>query len=643
MSSGSGKLDTFQAAVELPKYMRGRFTEIQVKHRESLVDFLERVALEHAPRVFAANLNFEPFYAALLELDFQHRPWAALLVASALPERSNSSVFRKAENIRQAASAAFNNDDNSRGRGFSAYVAGKWEIQRGRLTQGAKHLWLSYDLLSDESPIEEMNILFLALGGFQQGDMAGAQDLARIALQKAKSRPEPALRPQGFARLLLAFFAIYQGEFALAEAELALSEKAYGTLTDPLDLAEKPLVRTARGALHAFRAELAQAESCFDEALELAQHNTLAERYTAITKAVRAELTADVEPERSLADSRWAKDFWPEEAGGTWKSWAMRAGGAATRGAGDLVLSRSILEEAVEGDPSPLEASRSRLELAKTLIAISKGPGPKSETSKAASDASTVLKEAVAVFSAAGARYWLTQTYLALAEAEPLAAAQWKDRARSDAYGDRAYARLFSLDANQQLQIRLHGEPSVAIGETQVRFATSHAELLVYVLALAGEQGLDRDTVIARLWPGGDTARGAGRLRTALWQARVALGQEDWRLQRHGERLLLVLDGAYVDDRKAMAQVERMIASAGTVFAKKNIVGDPKAVRELSERKLDDEVLLVESAIAVLEAPLLATWTDDDWLRQLNEERQELVSHARTRLRQVNKTLGRVG
>jgi hypothetical protein len=101
--------------------------------------------------------------------------------------------------------------------------------------------------------------------------------------------------------------------------------------------------------------------------------------------------------------------------------------------------------------------------------------------------------------------------------------------------------------ATEGLRVTLAGEGSVAIGGDSVRFATRHAELLLYLLVLAGDDGLPRDDLIMALWPHVDPADGRPRLRTALWQIRRSLGVHAWRLERERGVVRILLDGVIID------------------------------------------------------------------------------------------------
>ena len=104
------------------------------------------------------------------------------------------------------------------------------------------------------------------------------------------------------------------------------------------------------------------------------------------------------------------------------------------------------------------------------------------------------------------------------------------------------------------LSIAVLGRGAVTIDGSPVRFATRHAELFVYLLALAGPEGLPRDSVIAALWPDVEILSARPRLRTALWQVRRALGDHAWRVGRERGVVMLDLEGVALDlplDRSA--------------------------------------------------------------------------------------------
>lgn len=97
------------------------------------------------------------------------------------------------------------------------------------------------------------------------------------------------------------------------------------------------------------------------------------------------------------------------------------------------------------------------------------------------------------------------------------------------------------------LRICLLGDAGVWLGEDRLVFLTHRAELAVFCLALAGPAGLHREVLVERLWPGAPADKGRQRLRTLLWQVRVAFGEDAWRLSRHQQIVRLAIDGDVVD------------------------------------------------------------------------------------------------
>ncbi len=97
------------------------------------------------------------------------------------------------------------------------------------------------------------------------------------------------------------------------------------------------------------------------------------------------------------------------------------------------------------------------------------------------------------------------------------------------------------------LTIRLHGVPSAHLGDRPVRLATRHAQLALYLLAIAGSDGIPGEQLIDTLWHGVAPHRGASSMRTMLWQMRRGLEHEAWRVRRHRGSVLLDVDGAQLD------------------------------------------------------------------------------------------------
>ncbi len=88
-----------------------------------------------------------------------------------------------------------------------------------------------------------------------------------------------------------------------------------------------------------------------------------------------------------------------------------------------------------------------------------------------------------------------------------------------------------SVRLAEPLEVVLHGAP--------VQFATRHAECAVYLLALKGDEGMMAFDLGMSIWPGAPPHKRGPRIRTLLWQVRIALGEDSWRVQRRGPVVVL--------------------------------------------------------------------------------------------------------
>lgn len=199
------------------------------------------------------------------------------------------------------------------------------------------------------------------------------------------------------------------------------------------------------------------------------------------------------------------------------------------------------------------------------------------------------LQSSVEVISRAGLALEAVQSLIALSEADHEQARAHLRRAAElieEAGADPAFQRL--LDRRPTLELTMLGAQSMAVGGELVKPKTSHAEQLVFGLALAGGS-LDAGELCARLWPGKEAEDASGNLTTSTWEARVALGREAWRLDRVGDRLTLDLEGVRIDLDDTIAALE----SDGY---------DPALVDRL-------------------QLPVLPAWRHEDWVIEADERR----------------------
>jgi hypothetical protein len=103
------------------------------------------------------------------------------------------------------------------------------------------------------------------------------------------------------------------------------------------------------------------------------------------------------------------------------------------------------------------------------------------------------------------------------------------------------------LGAAPTLSIAVRGVPHVRLGDSDVRFATRHAQLALYLLTIAGPEGIPTEEMIDTLWHGVVPRRAAASVRTMLWQIRRGLDHEAWRLRRSRGIVLFDVDGVRLD------------------------------------------------------------------------------------------------
>jgi hypothetical protein len=196
-----------------------------------------------------------------------------------------------------------------------------------------------------------------------------------------------------------------------------------------------------------------------------------------------------------------------------------------------------------------------------------------------------LLCDAAAAFSAAGARYWAVRCYARMASADPAQARDWWLRVRRGADDDPAYRVLFGGDC---LRLEAFGPGLIICDGHPLRARLHNAERALFLLALAGRDGMHTEQLADRLWAGDRIERRKllGRIRTLLWELRHALGSQAWRLERDGPIVRLDTFGIRFDLGEA-----RLAARA---------VSGPAAL-EIAER---------------LRGPLLTRWRYEDWVDQ---------------------------
>ena len=463
-----------------------------------------------------------------------------------------------------------------------AFVRGSRALGRGDLDNAGAWWEQSREYLADdEGPLNEIALANLGLAEYQGGDLQAAYSTTEQALALARRRRNR--RGEGLALLYLAFFSLWSGEFSRAETLLATSRRVYGEIPDAFDRFEASLVDAELAALHALRWHSASAEAMFDAAL--ATSESLDTRwFTAIIRTLRAELCAPWNPVRSISDANLAIDFLEGVMRDDWWSrWATRALAMADAHAGNLETATQSLTELLQRDLNSVERVWTMLALAECLVRAEDSPA-----------AIKTLHEALPLSHKAGARYLRVRALCLLSQADVENRQAWRAQALEIMDRDPAFRSL--LTGSKPLRIEAFGRGRIVLGDKQVKFATRHAEAAVFILSLAGYDGVNAETLAEKLWPNVASSVWPGRVRTLLWQIRRALGEEAWRLERDGTIVRFDVAGAAFD-------VDEARHLARTVLQGFNVPAEDHA-----------------RLVASLRQPLLGAYQYEEWLSDYENE-----------------------
>lgn len=497
-----------------------------------LLEALDLEALDRiAPEALTRGLPSRVVTAIdrLLEFDLDGHPWSQLLAAAACHDTYRGDV--RASRLCRQAWGQFERRGDRTGLGVAAHVRANLYLAEGDIPR-AVSWWRRADVLLGRHA--DLNVSVAAhssLAAYADGDLYSAERSAQEALLLADSSGNP-----GAAAVPLVYLALYAyclGEFERATRILETAEAM--TASSPVAEVrnEGALVAGFTGVIQATRGLRDDAEASFVTGLDRAESDE-APWYATMVRTLRAEFTAEWAPRRSLDDARRAYHEAESTGDAWWCALARRAEGTALAELGDLVEARDVLIDAAASLNNPLERAVAQTRLGEVLVRL----GDRGA-------ARLVLNAARSTCESSGARYWASRTNLALAAADRDRGGRSLRLARGIAADDPAYDRLF--DPTQELRISVIGQPEVVLRGERVVFLTRHAELAVFLLAIAGPKGVSASELLGTLWPGVEERRAAPRLRTLLWQARNALGAEAWRLQRRGSMVLLDLTGVAVD------------------------------------------------------------------------------------------------
>jgi hypothetical protein len=288
------------------------------------------------------------------------------------------------------------------------------------------------------------------------------------------------------------------------------------------------LVQARRAAIAALRGEGDRAEHAFGLAASLAGGDP---RSRAIVSVLRAESLLGVDPSRARTHAREGRGRL--RAPSLWGHRAGRAEVAALLGEGRADEARHGLDLLVgaRGGQRPLGRARTALLAGQVELA-----GGRPEQGLA------WLADATRRLDRLQARYDLVRALLAWSATDAPGASEARGLARRSSRPDSAFDRLWGHQPT--LAIDLGAELPVAVAGRPVRFGSRRAQVLVLLLALRAGAALPTGEACEALWPGLGAATARPRLRTVVWQVRVGLGDEAWRLRRTAGELALDLHGA---------------------------------------------------------------------------------------------------
>ena len=456
------------------------------------------------------------------------RPWAALGVVAGLVERDPTDP--EVTGLIAVADQAFVAAGDDVGRAAAALVAARQASREARYPEALAAWRSALDLGGDA--VDALPLLAnLSMEHYLRGDLGRAL----AASEEAYARAAEVGRSAAAARSLVfaALYAFGIGDLRRTEHLVGLGERAFVDVGADEPRFELPVLPITRGQLAGLRGDVEAARACFATARRLTAE-VGAEWLGRILWARMAETMALLGVREDATELRAQLEDLPALPDDGVIAMVERARGMAALVADDPDAAESHLRTAITLPSSIVEQARARLALGEALVQFGD-----------LTEAVEVLQAARGQLEAIGASYWRARCLAVLAQADVEHRTRWDLAARAIDDGDVAYRVLFAPPGG--VRFDLSGHRAIEVGGRPVSFATHNAELAVYALVLAGPAGVGTGALAHSLWPDAEESRLGPRVRTMLWHIRTALGPEAWRLERHGDRLVLDLAGAVVD------------------------------------------------------------------------------------------------
>jgi hypothetical protein len=509
---------------------------------EGRVRFDLRQLEARAPELMAEGLDeLRDHLDELLELDLRGRPrvrlLVALLVAQARPDDP------RADELVRAAWRSFQRGHDDEGLSLAAYVQGCLAEARGNMVAAAEWWSRSREGGHEALPLQEGGLVDHGLEAWYESDITTARRFGEQGIELARSRAN--LNDEARGVTLLAILACHEGDFEGAD-RLAADGLAGA---DPDDHAARAVLSCARAVVANHWGHDEDRRRWFELAVTTAENASKpTPAFHGVALALQAEMGVE-EPAEDRLRQAWAAAALLSGELPWWRRIAVRAVAVTAAAAGDREASDTALDSLLAEDVDGYERGRALLVRAANRQQFDDDP------------ALDLLQEAYDQLAGADARFWAARAALEAAVVDAEHAGEWRDRAVALSTGDPAFVRL--LRTEHQLEIRggsgvlagvsggtfLDGEP--------VAFLTRHAELTLYLLILAGRNGLTATELASRLWPEAPARRHRPRLRTCLWQIRKSLGEEHWRLRRTPSQIFFDADGVVYERHQVAEMAER--------------------------------------------------------------------------------------
>jgi hypothetical protein len=506
---------------------------------EGRVRFDLRQLEARAPELMTQGLDqLQGHLDELLELDLRGRPRVRLLVALLLVNRRADDP--RADELVRAAWRSFQRGHDNDGLALAAYVQGCLAESRGNLVSAAEWWARSRQGGDERLPLSEGGLVDHGLEAWNRSDIPTARRFGEEGVELARARANPSDEARGVT--LLAILASHEGDFEGADRLAADGLAA----ADPDDPSSASVLYCVRAVVANYWGHTAERKQWFAEAVTALENATPPKpAFHGVSLALQAEM-GDEQPADERLRQAWAAAALLSGEVPWWRRIAVRAVAVTAAAAGDREASEGALDSLLAEEVDGYERGRALLVRAANRRTFDDDP------------ALDTLTEAYEALLSADARFWAACAALQAAEADPDNGGEWRDKAIALSTGDPAFIRLLRTD--HQLEIRsgagalapvsggvyLDGEP--------VSFLTRHAELSLYLLILAGRDGLAATSLAGRLWPEAPARRHRPRLRTCLWQIRKSLGDEHWRVRRTATHIYFDADGV-IFDRDAVASM----------------------------------------------------------------------------------------